>query len=366
MMDLDELQSVQSRERQTDSLQPLRESFYREAGEFIEQLRRERDRAAEQADDPWDAPEVSRLTDDIDTAESTVEAVYERRVGKIVKMASLAAADMPTEDEGLTVEERDLFDTLVDAIEHNRMQVEAILDGEDPASVNADEAAGDQADGALSQHPDAEPSAREVDDAASESDADAREPVSDEERVDAADLMGGGSGPTPPADERESPADEQAPPADDTEPTTNEQGPPANDTGPAREEPNPPGADTTPARDSETTGDEQRSTDDPTTLREDVSAADAVNPDPVSESGQSSEVAGQPESSSQPGAGQPDASGGSELDAVERETVRIVDSVGEIYGVDDRQYELAADDVVTLPADNAKLLVERDAAERLD
>ncbi|MEF8828216.1 MAG: hypothetical protein V5A49_04235, partial [Haloarcula sp.] len=68
-MNVDELQSVQSRERQTDQLQQLRETFYEDAGGFIQQLREERDRAAERAEDPFDSPEVNRLTDDIKTAE---------------------------------------------------------------------------------------------------------------------------------------------------------------------------------------------------------------------------------------------------------------------------------------------------------
>jgi DNA replication factor GINS len=137
-MDLNELQSVQSRERQTDSLQQLRATFYQDAADYIQDLEAERDAAAERADDPWNAPEVGRLNDDIDTAKGTVEAIYDRRVGKIVKTASLAAADMPTDDEGLTEEEQALFDRLVAAIERNREGVFAILDGDDPPTDASD------------------------------------------------------------------------------------------------------------------------------------------------------------------------------------------------------------------------------------
>ncbi|MFB6079294.1 MAG: hypothetical protein ABEJ80_10000, partial [Halarchaeum sp.] len=52
--------------------------------------------------------------------------------------------------------------------------------------------------------------------------------------------------------------------------------------------------------------------------------------------------------------------------SVARETVRITRDVGEILGVDEREYTLAADDVVTLPSENAEPLLARDAAERLD
>jgi DNA replication factor GINS len=127
-MNLDELQSVQSRERQTDQLQQLRATFYEEAGEFVAQLREERERAAERADDPFDSPEVNRLSDDIKTAEQTVEAIYERRVGKLVKRASLAAAGVPTDETGLTEEEQALFADLVERIEAHRATVLDVLD----------------------------------------------------------------------------------------------------------------------------------------------------------------------------------------------------------------------------------------------
>jgi len=132
-MNLDELQSVRDSERRTDSLQQLRESFYADAGEFIQELREERERAAERADDPFDAPEVDRLTSEINAAEETVEAIYEKRLGKLVKAASLAAADMPAGTEGMTAEEQRLFDTLVEEIRANRQHVLDVLAGEQSA-----------------------------------------------------------------------------------------------------------------------------------------------------------------------------------------------------------------------------------------
>jgi DNA replication factor GINS len=50
----------------------------------------------------------------------------------------------------------------------------------------------------------------------------------------------------------------------------------------------------------------------------------------------------------------------------ERTTLRITRDVGEIFGVDEREYDLASEDVVTLPTPNAEPLLARDAAERLD
>ena len=129
-MDIDELRSVRRTERQKDSLQHLRDSFYEDVAAYIEARKAERRRTAESADDPYGNPEVRRLTDEIGTAEDVVEAIYERRVGKVVKLASFAAADMSADRSGLTAEERALFDDLVERIKQNRRTVLDTLAGE--------------------------------------------------------------------------------------------------------------------------------------------------------------------------------------------------------------------------------------------
>ncbi|WP_327052634.1 DNA replication complex subunit Gins51 [Halomicrococcus gelatinilyticus] len=268
-MNLDELRSVQSKERSKDSLQHLRESFYADVGEYICDLREERERAAERASDPFDSEEVNRLTDEIKTAEEVVEAIYERRVGKVVKRASLAAADMPADEEGLTAEEQELFADLVDRIESNKSTVLDVLAGETDAS---DASSGD---------------------AAAESATDTSS-VDDAPASDAAD----GSA-RPNAEAAAIASDSDASPAE------------AGDEG------------------SEADGaDDANGTDE-------ADDADDVDDDPL--------------------AGLSD-----------RTTVRITSDVGEILGVDQRSYDLAEEDVVTLPAANAEPLLERDAAERLE
>lgn len=57
-----------------------------------------------------------------------------------------------------------------------------------------------------------------------------------------------------------------------------------------------------------------------------------------------------------------DAPEGDVGDDVERQTVRVVADVGTILGIDEREYDLAHGDVVSLPAENAKALIEREAA----
>lgn len=260
-MDLDQLQSVRDRERGTDDLQELRESFYEDATAFIRELRAERSAAAEAVEEPFDSPKVNRLTDRIRTAEQTLEAIYEKRVGKVVKAATFAAADLPAEADGMTVEEAELFETLVAEIRENR---EVVLGGVADAADELDEAA---------------------------------ELAESEPTMDTAEVMG--------SDDADPDAGE-APMAtpDDPEPPETESAEPA-----------PPEAAEDGAPD-----DSEDGTDDP----------ERAGPD------------------------------------VDRERVRITDDVGAILGVDDREYDLAAGEVVTLPSANVQPLVEQGVAERLE
>ncbi|WP_049935874.1 hypothetical protein [Haloplanus natans] len=268
-MNVEELRSVQRTERQKDSLQHLRDSFYRDVADYVAERKAERKRMAAEADDPFSSPEVSRLTDEIETAEEVVESIYERRVGKIVKRATFAAAGMAAEDEGLTSEERDLFDDLVTRIERNR---ETVLDT----------LAGDVG-GAESDSPD------------------------------------------------EGTPDESAPAPDSTDPS------PADAAGRAESEPSPP-ADVAPAP-------------DPDDLLAEAMGGDAPAEDDPSPT---------PDGDARPGAASESAPD------TQRTTLRITRDVGEIFGVDEREYDLANEDVVTLPTPNAEPLLDRDAAERLD
>ncbi len=221
-MNLDELQSVQSRERQIDSLQQLHDTFYQDAGQFVRQLREEREAVAERVSDPFDSPDVQRLTDEINTAERTVESIYERRIGKLVKQASLDAAGMAADVDGLTTEERETFDRLVATIEDSRSRV---------------------LDTVLTQEADAETTPPHDDEAAEPADATA---TTSELRADSA--MGAGEDAT---------TDREAPPPPPDEPLVSESEPePEPDPDPVQEveesAASPPPAETpTPADDTD-------------------------------------------------------------------------------------------------------------------
>ncbi|SIR59106.1 DNA replication complex subunit Gins51 [Natronorubrum thiooxidans] len=305
-MNLDELRSVQSKERKKDSLQNLRPSFYQEVGEYIAELEDERERVADQVDDPFSSPEIGRLTDEIETAKDVVEAIYERRMGKLVKQASLAAAGMAANDEGLTAEEADLFDDLVDRIGANKSRVLDVLEGVDTDGDGDTETHEIDGDGA----------------------GDAPE-TGDESRHPAADASTDESDDTPPVPPQEPPSD--VTPADGTD-------------GDAEPE---------------------------STASSGVTPADVMGGDgPAIDDGPSEPSSAVPDADApQPEEAVADANPAAETDTeddIERVTVRITQDLGSILGVDEREYSLSTDDVVTLPAQNATPLVEREAAEPLE
>jgi DNA replication factor GINS len=292
-MDLDELQSVRDRERQQDKPQQLRDSFYEDAAEFVDQLRRERDRVASEAEDPY-APEARRLHDEIETAEQFVEDIYERRIGKTVKAASLDAAALPAEVDGLTREERELFEQLVERIRHNRDRVLSALDPDEPTS---------------------------------------RDEPADTSRAASADTS------------RDEPADIGAEPVRESTRSSTSSGDRAPDTSPPSTSTVDPGAEST-ARDhpdppADTGPDDQPEPDDDRPVRNDGGRGEA--PAGASETAEQRSADGESD----------------------RTRVLVTEDVDTFMGVDTRDYDLSADDVVVLPAANAETLLDRGAARRL-
>ncbi len=329
-MNLDELRTVQSKERRKDSLQQLRDSFYGDVAAYIQDLKASRDRRAKQVDDPFSDNEVRRLSDELETAEEVAEAVYERRVGKVVKLASFAAADMPVDDEGMTGEERELFEDLVARIGQNKQAVLDVLSGntkpDTPSEPTASPASPTERVGESAEPPETDSMLAEAMGAES---ADTTTETATATAEPAADPVAGRDGdettePAPPA--------EVPPPEADPEPDavlgTSTDGGRAKTGSPADHDAGPTG----PADPVESAETGANATAEPSAESE-------------TESLDSTEPAG---------------------DDSERTTVRITKNVGEIFGVDGREYTLRSEDVVTLPTANAEPLVERDAALQLD
>lgn len=284
-MNLDELRSVQSRERQMDDLQALEDNFYAKVGRYISELESEREDLAEEVDDPFSSTEIRQLTDEIETAKDVTKSIYERRMGKIVKNASLDAAGYKTEREGLTTEEEQLLKDLVARIEQNKSNVLDILSGESPSDKeNNEENVDTQSDSnATTQH------------------------TTDTEHYTSDEYSEPSEFPDPP-----SPQEEQ---------------------------------------------DKSESVD--RTESESVSAADMMQ----SDQDQTNETTADPVEASTDGGKEHLTA---EADQLSRTTVQILDDIGSIVGIDECEYDLAVNDVVSLPEKNAEPLIDGEVAEPID
>lgn len=479
-MDLEELRTARERERRTDSLQHLRDDFYQEASEYVRELKRERQRRADEAGDPY-TPEAMRLTDEIDSAQETIESLYERRRGKIVTQASFAASGQSVETDGMTDSERSLFDNLVDCLKRNERQIlDTTVEGQGPGvpEPSADAARVDAGANASAGPTGGESGANAAPNTAQESartaagggggQPDSAEPAVPTPGPGEGDAQPEGVGAINPAaaDTPESPADTPATAgANDSgsDPGTLAEamggtdsvgadtaagvdsadtvgGPEtAPDAGPATGTDQAAGSPSeTPTNGASASVGEADSSASQTTASADTAAASdtgttgsAVGDAPGSGGGPAQPGAGDPatgeSSADRPAAeaaaiagdttpaadaggpttaadtastntagtgpttttdDQPtetaDAAGTTETgdataaheasvddatadvtDSLERETVLVKQDVGELLGVDERQYELAAGDTVFLPTANAEPLAERDAVERL-
>ena len=375
-MNLDELRSAQAKERRKDSLQHLRDAFYDDVAAYVADLRAARDQRAEQVENPFADDDVRRLSDELETTEEVAKALYERRVGKVVKLASFAAADMSVDTDGMTSEERALFDDLVSRIRSNKSTVLTTLAGDAPPGTANESDTGvtdtvEAADATAPAHP-PEPTTGQTDEPAdttesSRSDtptsADAAATSSDQNTApssteNSSDLLAGAMG-TAASD---APATSD-PPSDAAEATTSVEDPTPPDPNLDSDPNHDSGSDSDPGLASSHAADTDTSTASSTPDAPPASDAAADN--------RSDESTPKP-SATQTDGGATVASASDDRTTtdrdthVDRETVRITRDVGAILGVDEREYELASDDVVTLPAANATPLVERDAAERIE
>lgn len=333
-MKLDELRTVQSKERRKDSLQQLRDSFYEDVAAYIQDLKASRDRRADQVDNPFSDDEVRRMSDELETAEEVAEAVYERRVGKVVKLASFAAAEMPVDDEGMTTEERALFDDLVDRIKQNKNTVLDILSGHGDAGETTETETKTETETETGARTDPVTSAGPT----TQTDPDSAAAPTRESEPDSSSDLTPQSEPTEPTDSML--ADAMGSTPESTADTDHQQEPPVETAETTEPDAMAAATDTdTHASSTDVAGDV------PPPEPEPGSEPDAVVPTTTADSGETAST---------------------NSDDTDRTTVRMMADVGEIFGVDGREYTLQREDVVTLPTANADPLVDRDAATRVE
>ncbi len=98
-MNLDDLKVIRNDERRSRKLTPLKENFYTELKTYLSSLTDSKN---------------AHITDEYKNALQVAEAIYDKRVAKIIKLAALAAKGHK-ENAPVTEEETKLFEIIYDA-----------------------------------------------------------------------------------------------------------------------------------------------------------------------------------------------------------------------------------------------------------
>lgn len=86
-MDADDLRGYRDTARDSPNLQNLPDSFYQDVAAYLEELRDRRATIIEQSDQPFENQEVQAITDQIEETKTLVEAIFNRRLAKILQQA---------------------------------------------------------------------------------------------------------------------------------------------------------------------------------------------------------------------------------------------------------------------------------------
>ncbi len=114
-MNLDDLRLIQSNERSSPQLQEVEKDFYKKIAEYIQALE-------QRIEDPED-PKIQKIKDERDSAKRVAEGIFDKRLGKIIRLASLKASGLGRTPKGLTPEEQVIFDALVETLEKGRAAI---------------------------------------------------------------------------------------------------------------------------------------------------------------------------------------------------------------------------------------------------
>ncbi len=128
-MNLDDLKVIRNEERRSRRLTELKNDFYSEFKEYVDSLKN--------SDDP-------QKQDELENALRVADAIYDKRVAKIIKLAALAAKGYK-EDASLAYAEAQIYDTVYSVFTNYRdclvAQKESKEGGrpQSPAALQADE-----------------------------------------------------------------------------------------------------------------------------------------------------------------------------------------------------------------------------------
>ncbi len=114
-MNLDDLRLIQVKERRSEVLQELERDFYGQVRIYIQALETDKNKV--------EAPQAMKIDDELRSVRRVIADLFDRRIGKIVKMASLKAGGSQESLKGATPEELDLFEQLTALISRSRADI---------------------------------------------------------------------------------------------------------------------------------------------------------------------------------------------------------------------------------------------------
>jgi DNA replication factor GINS len=116
-MNLDDLRILQSNERSSPQLQEVEKDLYKKIAEYIKTLE-QKIQDTEDGD-----PDTHKIKDECESAKRVAESIFDKRLGKIIRLASLKASGLGKSPKSLTPEEQVIFDSLVETLEKGRASI---------------------------------------------------------------------------------------------------------------------------------------------------------------------------------------------------------------------------------------------------
>jgi len=114
---LGDLHRVLRQEKKSNTLTELEPEFYAHCSEYIESLEAEiEQKKREEKETGEKNPELRALEETLEKARTAMEKIFVIRQRKILTQAYHRASGLPVKKEGLTFEEKELFDAVVEAL----------------------------------------------------------------------------------------------------------------------------------------------------------------------------------------------------------------------------------------------------------
>nr|QNO51800.1 hypothetical protein PFGANNDM_00035 [Methanosarcinales archaeon ANME-1 ERB6]QNO51832.1 hypothetical protein FGALOIDC_00016 [Methanosarcinales archaeon ANME-1 ERB6] len=128
-MDIEKLWELLHKERNTASLQVLPETFHEDVREYLKKLEDEKTEAG------GERGRSELVEDEIRNARMKAEDIIQRRIGKIVKLASSGMGTLP---KGMLEEEAKIFEGVKNYVEQGKERLFALLSSEDERAIKSE------------------------------------------------------------------------------------------------------------------------------------------------------------------------------------------------------------------------------------